>query len=347
MGKKASKVIEGSGGGSIAGGLLMGPVGTAVGAVGGEGFQGTLQNPLGSLQSASGNVFGGLNDPFGAEKIAREQQAQADQAIEDIASRDITSDSTTTSTSRTKFDPKSKRESELQQASIDAFNKQRELVASQQEGIRGRAELQTGARDTLGGILGGQAFDLTAGEQARIDNLRGADIAASRGAVDEMLNERLAQLNADAASRGVRGQAFSQLQGSALGASARELNMATQQANVRAAEQAISMPGQRVGVQAQTGGQFAGFADALQQQAIQNQGLLQDPIAMQNLRDERLRAGTTTNTQTGTNRRDLDPTSAIEARARLASPSSAKVAANKDAIATAIDISSAAAQGGA
>ena len=296
-----------------------------------------------NTQKDIGDFTGGnTNDPFGAAAIQKEQDDRFDKAIQDTKDLQLESSSKTNTagTSQTTFGKAGKTEQALTKASVDAFNAQKNLVNQQAQGIKDRQGLQTSAREGAQGILSGDAFNLSNSEQSRIDAMRGANIDASRFAVDELLNERLANLSADAASRGVRGQAFSQLQGDAVAAGARELNMGTLDANRIAAQQAIDLPGQRVGAQSGIAQNFAGFADAQQQQAIQNQQLLQDPIALAQARDERLRGGKTSTTgSTSTSSiQDVDPSGIILAKAGAPGEKGAKVAANQAAVGTAVDV---------
>ncbi len=243
-------------------------------------------------------------DPF--RKAAEEQDARFDEALAKAKEAQVTTSEsgtqektgTSNQTSQTTFDARSQPEQELLDSSISNYKRQQDLVGQQEAGIAAREGLQTSARGGLQSIIGGEAFDLSPSEQARIDRLRGADIAASSDAVNNLLNERLAMTSADAARRGIRGQAFTQLQGDAIAEAARNLNTATLDANRNASNLAVTLPGQRAGVQAQTAGQFADFGDQLQQQAIQNRQSLQDPIALQQMLDERLKGGKTTTSGT-------------------------------------------------
>lgn len=205
---------------------------------------------------------------------------------------------TNTATQQTTFAPASKTEQELRDASISNFKAQQDLVDQSGADIAARGGVQGSARDALGNILGGGAFDLTPGEQARINALRQSSIDVGSNAVNDILNQRLGDLSADNARRGLRGQAVSQLQTGVLSEAAKSLERQTLAANQTAAQQAISMPGQRVGIQAGTAGQFADFADLAKQQAITNRQALQDPIALHQMLDERLKGGTTTSTNT-------------------------------------------------
>jgi hypothetical protein len=325
-----------------------------------------------------------LSDPFGSKAVAQEQEDRLNSAIDELKNADplksssvtdqssnTTSSSTTkdssvtdqSSKTSTSFAKAGKTEEALTKGQLQALESQKKLVADQEKDILAREGVQTQARDALGNVLGGQAFDLSASENERINRLREANIGASRGAVDELLTTRLAELEADAARRGVRGQAYSQLQGDVLGTSARELQQATLQANQLAAQQAIDLPGARAGVQASTAGGLAGFADQLQQQAIENQSILQDPVLKQQLLDERLKAATTSTTgktsTTGTSQttgtsattgqsttnsqQDVDPTAAIMAKAQAPGPKASTVAGNVGGIGVLTDIAGAAA----
>lgn len=253
-----------------------------------------------ALKGAAGNP----QNPFG--EAALEDQRRAEEAFKKAQGLQTTVEQagtnavkgTTSQTSGTTFAPATKAEQELRDASIANFQKQQGLVNQFEQDITGRLGTQTAARGGLESILGGQAFELTPGEQERINALRSADIAASSNAVNELLDQRLAETQADAARRGIRGQAFTQLQGDAAREAARTLERATLEANRTAASNALALPGQRAGIQASTAGQFADFASAAQQQAIANRQQLQDPVALQQLLEERLRGGTTTSTQT-------------------------------------------------
>lgn len=225
-------------------------------------------------------------------------EAAKDHTVETVQSGTSNTTGTSSQTSQTEFASRTPEEQQLLDASIENFGAEGDLVDRFEAGITGRGDVQAGARDTLGSVLSGDAFALTGDEQARINALRDADISASSNAVNALLTERLGEVSADAARRGVRGQAFSQLQGDAIGEAAKSLERATLDANRTAAGHALAMPGQRVGIQANTAGGFADFQDAAIQTAIKNRHDLQDPVAMQALLDERLRGGKTTTSGT-------------------------------------------------
>ena len=298
-------------------------------------------------KSGKGGTSG---DPFGGEAIAAEQDARFDKALASIEGKKLETDTSTTNTvdtqssNQTIFDPKSKVEQGLTDDSIAAYEAQQGLVQNQMAGIDAREGVQGGARDTLGDVFSGDAFNLSNSEEMRINRLRDANIGASSNAVNELLTQRLAEVEADAARRGLRGQAFSQLQGDAIGSAATELNRATLDANQLASQQAISMPGQRVGVQAGAAQGMADFADLLEQQAITNQNLLQDPIALQQARDERLKGGKQVQTNTGSTTvqtsqsSDIDPSGLLQAKAQAPGKKASKVAANQATAGTGLSI---------
>lgn len=296
----AESIFQGAGGGNVSGNSSNMNPGTALGV---------LSGPYGAiLAGASGAMGSGTNldryrldeDPF--VKAAKEADERTQKALDKAKDLKTTTDesgtSTTSGSSKTTFDPRSGTEQQLLDASVGAYGDQKKLVDQQSKDIEARSALQTGSRDSLGNVLSGDAFNLSAGEQGNIDRLRQSNIDASSNAVNDLLTQRLGEVSADAARRGVRGQAFSQLQGDAVGEAAKSLERSTLDANKLAAQQAIDMPAARVGIQAGTAGKFADFGDQLQQQAIQNRQQLQDPVAMQALLDERLKGGSTDTTGT-------------------------------------------------
>ena len=111
--------------------------------------------------------------------------------------------------------------------------------------------------------------------------------------IGNFLNNKLNTLQLDAANRGLRGQAYTQLQGDAVKNSAQLLQERVLAANNVAAGQAIQLPGQRVNTQASVAGQGLDFANVLQQRAFDNRSVLQNPILLQQLQNERLNTATT------------------------------------------------------
>ena len=265
--------------------------------------------PLGAALPA---VVGGIEsgDPFGGAAIGREQDERFAAALEEAKKAEVVNatkskqnevrDLTTTQsgTSQTTFDPRSGAEQGLLDASISNFAQQQALAGQQEASIAGLGALQESGQNVLSGIASGQQFALTPEEQQRIDASRQANIDASSGAVNELLNQRLAIAQADAARRGLRGQAAQELQGQVLGEGARSLERSTLDANRIAADQPLALPGQRVGIQAGVGQGLSTIQQQAQQQAIDNRQLLQDPAALGRLQDERLKGGKTATSST-------------------------------------------------
>ena len=278
-------------------------------ALGRGGKSGGIAGDLGTLVTDPLEI---LQRPF--TSAADEQDARFQQALDEAAKAKVTTEQTRDLTDRTRtsqdsrliLEGKGRTQQRLEQASLSNFQRQQQLAAFQEAGLKGLGGIQQQGRDVLGDIAGGQAFALSPEEQARIDQLRGANIAAGTGAVNELLNQRLAEVQAQAAARGVRGQALSQLQTGAVAEGARSLERQTLEANRIAAEQALALPGQRVGIQAGVGQGLATIQQQAQQQAIENRQLLQNPALLQQLQQERLATGrqrttgTSTTQQTGT-----------------------------------------------
>lgn len=363
------------------------PTGTALGIL--TGGQSTMID--GALK-ATGNksITDSLKDPFGSKAAAAEQDARYDDALAAIDGKMLNNNSQSTTksvsdtvgktsstsntvndsntsnlqVSKTTFDPKSTVEKRLERDQLSAYAQQKKLVADQEKDILAREGLQNDSRDRLSSVLSGDAFELSGSEDARINRLRDANIGASSDAVNLLLNERLAEVEADAAARGVRGQAFSQLQGDAIGEAARNLNTATLDANRIAGQQAIDMPGQRVGIQASTANTNSAFADSLQQQAIENNNMLQDPTLKKQLQDERLAGGTNTTSGTSntsgssstigstkskntnatnsntssTGQQEIDPTQLLAAKAGSPGGKTATIVGNQNAVGTAGEV---------
>lgn len=298
MGGSASDTLKQAGGGvlgSSVGAAAMGPGGAILGGLAGSDL----------AQGASfGSTFNNLmpKDPFGSGAA----QDRRRQAIEDIKNQQVTRDQTQTGTienvgeTTTELAAKSQTQEQLESASLANFLEQQKLVKAQEQALAGRADLQTAGRDVLGDIAGGEAFGLTSDEQARINALRQSEIDVGSQAVNQLLDQRLGELQANLAQRGVRGQAASQLQADTLGEATQSLERRILAANQNAAQQALAMPGQRVGIQAQVGQGLADFQEQARQQAIVNRQQLQDPSLLRALREDRLAQATkrTSDTQT-------------------------------------------------
>lgn len=285
-----------------------------------QGFD-DLGDGFGALRfDTKGNALGSP-DVFG-NKAAMDKREKGIEELAGMETKTIgnTDQSTVTDTNRTQqttFDPKSAQEQALLDSSVANFNQQQRLVGEQEAGIAGRQGLQQQGRDVLGGIASGEAFGVTGQEQSRIDALRDAELAQGRSGVDSILNERLGQLSADAARRGVRGQAFSQLQTDVVGEAAQSFERQQLEANRLAAQRANEAVGQRTGLQANVGAGLSEFADQARQQAITNRQSLQDPAALKAMREERLASGTTKTTGQDTSRTTGTTTSRTEGQGAM------------------------------
>jgi len=247
-------------------------------------------------------------DPTGSKAAEKQRQKTLDDLKEhEVKSKTDTSsvtDTTGTSSqvSRTTFDPKSALEESLLNGSLENLNKQTQLVEGLEAGIAGREGVQSGARGTLEDVLSGRAYETTDLERGRIDAVRRADLDIGTRQMGGFLDERLAQLQAEAAQRGVRGQAYSQLQGDVVGEAASSLENRILEANRQAAQSEIDMTGRRVSTQAGVAGSFADFKDIATQKAIENREGLRNPDELAAERDERLQGKTVSTDGTSTSR---------------------------------------------
>lgn len=225
-----------------------------------------------STLATIGAVGGAVGGVAGAIKGARGQRSQ----------------------SGTQLGPKSPLQQALEQESQQQFQRQLELIEQQEQGIAGREPLQAAGREAQLALLGGEAFALTPDEQARLQGLRDARVAQARGDIESLLFERLGEVEAGAAQRGVRGQALSELQGQAVRGAADELGRQIRSAETQRAQQELVLPGQRARLQAQLAPGASTFAEQLRQQAIANRTLAQNPAVLQ--AEQRARLGQSTQT---------------------------------------------------
>lgn len=201
------------------------------------------------------------------------------------------------STTSRNISPPTSQERDLQQKSLESYLQQLSLAQQGEAGIQGGQGVQSAARGSLEGILNGSSFGLTPQEYQQIQATRQAQIDLGQQDVNKYLDQALQGVNASAAERGVRGQALSQLQGSAIQAGADQMGRLIGQANLTAAQQAQQAPLSRLGIQGGLANSNANFMENLRQQAIANRQALQSPALMQALQNERLgSASETTNT---------------------------------------------------
>jgi hypothetical protein len=189
--------------------------------------------------------------------------------------------------------PKEQRQLQLEQQSFDNYQQQNSLAQQQQIDAMDARGYSNTSRNTLEGIQSGEAFALTPEEQQRIDQQRNAAVAYGSNEINTFLNDRLNSLQADAATRGIRGQGYTQLQTGAVNNAANMLQQRVLAANQNAAQTALQMPGQRVATQGQVAGAGLDYAGMLQERAFQNRNVLQNPILLQQMQNERLNTATT------------------------------------------------------
>lgn len=205
-----------------------------------------------------------------------------------------------TSTSQTTFAPASQQELDLQRQSLENYLRQVQLAQQYEGGISGAQGIQDASQRAMLGIIGGQSFQATPEEMANISALRQSMIDQGSADVNNLIDQRLQSLNASAATRGVRGQALSQLQGDAVRAGAEQMGNITRQANQVAAQEMIQSPYRRMQAQQPYISGGASFADQMRLQAQQNRMAAQNPYLLQMLNRERMAGGTTTTTGTNT-----------------------------------------------
>jgi len=190
--------------------------------------------------------------------------------------------------SRTQLPNASAQERELQRQALQNFGQAGELATGLEGQIGSAQGVQDLARQQLNQILGGQAFNLTPDELARIQAVRQAMVDQGQADTTQFFNNALQQTQASAARRGVRGQALSQLQGDVTRSAGDQLGQFTRQANLFAGQQALNMPTQRIQAQSPFISQGMSLGDALRQQAMLNRERLANPAELQAMRQLRM-----------------------------------------------------------
>ncbi len=190
-------------------------------------------------------------------------------------------------------------EQQLQQDSLNNYNQQQGLVDQQQSQLPQAQQFQGQAQGVLGNVLNGSQFNITPQQQAQIDSIRNASIQAGQGDIQNFVNQNLGQVQSDAANRGLRGQALSELQGRTVNEGTRLYSNLVGQANQTAAQQSLDSPYRQAALQANTAQNNMSYADQLRQQAINNRNTLQNPALMNSLTQQREAAAGTTQTTPG------------------------------------------------
>jgi hypothetical protein len=199
-----------------------------------------------------------------------------------------------TVTQKTDIAPAGAVEQRLQNESLNQYMQAGEQAKALEAGMGSAGAFQDAARQAGMGVLSGEAMNLTPGEQQQIADLRSALLNQSQYDINTQLDKRLVQAQADAANRGLRGQAMGGLQGQVLQGGAEALGRATMDVNRIAAQAAMENPYRRIQAQQGMIGMGMSLADQLRQQAVQNRMALQDPALMRYLSQERIAGATTT-----------------------------------------------------
>lgn len=159
--------------------------------------------------------------------------------------------------------------------------------------------LQGQATDAYGNIISGNAFQANPQEIQMLDQIRRQSLMQTEADLGRFMEQGLQRIDQSAGARGLRGQAVGALQGNLMQDAMRNYQSAANQAELLRSQAQLNLPYQRVAAQAPFLQQGFGYADALRQQALDNRMQLQNPLALQMLRQERMSEGVTTNMTPG------------------------------------------------
>lgn len=199
-------------------------------------------------------------------------------------------------TSQTTLNPLSGEQQQLQQNSLQNYMRQLALAQQYEQNLGGAQDLQNQAQTQYGNVLSGKAFQASPQQQALIQQQRDSSVQQSTADINRLLDERLGQLGVQAGARGLRGQAYSQLQGDTVRTAAEQYGNTVRGADSAAAQQSLQMPYQTVAAQSPYIQNGMNFADSMNLQAQQNRMTAQNPYLLQLLQNERLQTGLTSNT---------------------------------------------------
>ncbi len=198
----------------------------------------------------------------------------------------------TSSTSKTTLVGKSNQQADLEQQSYQQYLQQLQLADLSQQAANESDPYRQAALQQQLQVLQGNGFAPNAQEQQQIQAIRDATVNAGSADINRLLEQQMQKTVGSAAGRGLRGQALGDLQARVIDSGANQYGSLVNQANLRAAQQAISLPQQRLAFQQQAAGTGLSYAQQLQQQALQNRTLTQNPFLLQQLQQERLATGT-------------------------------------------------------
>lgn len=193
------------------------------------------------------------------------------------------------------FAPASAQESTLQAQAVQQYNQQLGLTDQEQQAAQNTGAFTDAASAQQLGVVNGQGFDLTPDEQARITAQRQAAIQAGNTDIQTNLQNNIGAVQQSAGVRGLRGQAVGQLAGTAVSGADKDYANLVNQANLTAAQQAVTLPQQRLQIQNQAAQAGLTFAEQLRQNAINNRQSAANPAILTNMTNQRLAGGTTQN----------------------------------------------------
>jgi hypothetical protein len=190
-----------------------------------------------------------------------------------------------------------------EQALFDQSKNQYQEALAQQYALDQRIKqlggLQGQAQDMYGQVLSGQAFEANPREMAMLDQIRQQSLAQTEADLGRFMDQGLQRIDQSAGARGLRGQAVGALQGNLMGDAMRQYQSAANQAELLRSQAQLNLPYQRLQAQAPFMQQGFTYADQLRQQALDNRMQLQNPLALQMLRQERMGEGVSTNMTPG------------------------------------------------
>lgn len=202
-------------------------------------------------------------------------------------------------TERTTVAPATGQERELQRRAIDQYLQQIAQINQQQAMAQGLDPLRQQGLESMQGILSGQAFSNNPQELQQINAIREAQIRLGTQDIERQLGERIAQTNAAAGVRGLRGQALGSMQQQNTRLAGEQIGNVVNSAGLQAAQMAAENPYRRLAIQAPMAQNALSYADQLRQQAIQNRQLAANPALLDYMQRERIGSATTTRSTPG------------------------------------------------
>lgn len=189
------------------------------------------------------------------------------------------------------FDPKSQRMLDMEGDSRRNYLYQQAL----QDRLEGQSGFRYGLENQAGGVyedlMSGAAYEYTPTELNRARDFSNLQTQRTGNEVNRFLDERLAGISSDAAGRGLRGQAVTQLETGATTAAADLLQRRLLEQQMQEMNMLDQMSGRRIQGQAGAAGAMQNYGTGLQQQAISNRQIMQNPALLNMLREDRKMQG--------------------------------------------------------